>query len=262
MTRLSEDKCLKRLKKYSDYNENSYGININYELNSTELINLCERINLKQFGIKESFHTMCDIMHYVYERLYCPDIRAKTTRLTRFSANTVLDMIERKKIRLSCWVYSQVLTECFLALGIPARMVRCLSGLLFDNDCHCVTVAYCDEYKKYVLFDVANNTIYYSYKGYPLSLGEFREHILSDNRILVIQAKPGNKQGLIKYWIKNLMIFQNFEIQQYGNELNISNNRSIYLYPAKLRIQKMTIPINTNYQPVFVRNSEEFWRLP
>lgn len=39
MTRLSEDKCLKRLKKYSDYNENSYGININYKLNSTELIN-------------------------------------------------------------------------------------------------------------------------------------------------------------------------------------------------------------------------------
>ena len=258
----SEKYLLKRLKKYRYYTQESNVVSFTYEFNTTELKNLYQRQGLVQFGNKKTFESMVKVMHSVFDKLYINDLQKNTDIITNFASDYIFDMADTKKYRFSCWVYATTLKECFLSLGIPARMIRCLSGLFFDRDCHCVTIAYCEEYKKYVLFDVANNTVYYSSKGIPLSLQELRDCIIDDKRIIVLQSEVGEKQGLIDYWIKNMVLFQCYEKSRYGNELNISDNRIVFLAPANLRFYSKPFLANKNYQAILTRCDDEFWMLP
>lgn len=235
---------------------------LKYEFDSPELKMLCKKHHLERFGKKTQLATMSEIMHFVFESLSEGDDGGKMLIVTQFSSLTIDKIKENSNRKLSCWVYSLYLTECFLSIGIPARMIRCLSGLKFDNECHCVVVAYCDEYKKNVLFDVANNTVYYSYTGEPLSLPEFRDYIINKKRIFYIQKGNHDKESLINYWVKNLSIFQSYEIQRYGNELGlpyIEKNRILYLLPQNLKASRKWIHSVYGLSVVVTRNQKAFW---
>lgn len=257
----SKKKLYKRLNEYSKYNNEHTDIKLQYEFNSPELSFLCDKYDFKSFGEKSLLATMSDIMHFVFKSLSISE-KKKIIEIKYFSSLTIDDLREKNKERFSCWVYALYLTECFLSLGIQARMIRCFSGLPFDNDCHCVVVAYCDEYKKNVLFDVANNTVYYSYFGEPLSLKEFRDCIITGERIFYIQERRNDKESLINYWVKNLLIFQSYEIQRYGNELGFqynNTNRVIFLLPHNLNISRKWLASICDYKAVVTRNQDVFW---
>ena len=168
-----EEKFLnKRLVEFSQYGKKTAGITFSYEMRSNDLKVVYLENRLWRFGDKKLLKVMCNVMHYVSSFLSCSDKNISIEYIQNFSAHTVYEMVMHRKVKLLCWVYAQYLTECFLSMGIPARKVRCFSGIYGDKDCHCVTLAYCEEYKKFVLFDPASNIVLYSYEGIPLDIRE------------------------------------------------------------------------------------------
>ena len=262
MNPLSKMFYLSRLNKYSSYDEHTHGIKITYNYSSEEFAEVRKCYKLNPYVQRHSFADMQQIMHTVFHTLSSTQVKKPILQYKAFSSISLYRMKEESDVYVSCWGYAQTLTECFLAVGIPARMVRVHSGLFYDFECHCVCVAYCAELKKNVLFDVANNVIYYSEKCVPLDLNEFREFVTHNKRIIVLQNKKGEKSGLITYWLKNLIVFQCFEREKFGNALNESDNRVVYLLPEKLNLQS-NILLKTNCtDTIITRNSNEFWQLP
>lgn len=255
----------KRLKNFSQYGNKEKGITFSYELESKDLKLVYFENCLWRFGDIKLLKVMCSVMHYVSAFLNCSDINASTEYIQNFSAHTVYEMVMHKKVRLSCWVYAQYLTECFLAMGIPARMVRCFSGIYGDKDCHCVTLAYCEEYKKFVLFDPANNIVLYSYKGVPLDIRELRDMLISGERILFLQKTNEERIKFLYYWKKNLIFFQCYERQKCGNELSrdVRNaNRMVILRPKRIGLYAKFMLAGKAYPSVCTMNQDEFWKLP
>lgn len=260
--KINENKLKSRLHKYNAYDAEYRGVSLQYDFQSPELDKIYELNKLYKFGDPTQLSTLCNIMHYVFDLLN-QDREPQQRPLLRqnFSSLTIYDEVKSCKNRFSCWSHALYLTECLLALGVPARMIRCRSGLVFDRDCHCVTVAYCSEYKKYVMLDSANDVVLYSYSGIPLNLSEFRQYVSLEKRIFYIQKSHGQKASYLKYWIKNLLIFQSYEIQRYGNELNTlynTTNRNIFLLPLNLDIKKVHLYANKNYPTLITRNEKEF----
>ncbi len=258
---LSETRNRRRLNEYKAYDLSFHGIDKKFIFDAPELAQIYKVNFLDTFGDPKRLSVMCKIMHYVFNLLNQND-KDKKICLQQFSALTIYNDIKQHKLNLSCWVYATYLTECFLSMGIKARMIRCFSGKKYETECHCVVVAYCEEYKKNVLFDPANDTLLYSYQGIPLNLGELRRHIIENKRIFFISTEPKGKNNLLKYWIKDLMIFQSYEIQQYGNELGLSINRInriIYLVPQKFHVNQHALYFVPRYPVVITRNESEFW---
>jgi len=248
----------KRLEKYELYDEKIEEYQISYDFEAPEFKQIKEANHLDEFDDIRKLKAMSTIMHQVNLKFHPSEKSAKAITITEFSALSIDDILKDGKA-LSCWVQATYLTEVFLALGIPARMVRCMSGIRGDYECHCVTVAFCEEYKKLVLFDVANDSIYYSEKAVPLDLCEFRDYIVKGKRIYYVQKKNHEKEGLMKYWIKNLMVFQSYEIQRYGNELGKKENRFILLIPQDFDERWILRKCKWDYPCVISRNQKQFW---
>lgn len=254
---------LSRLNKYRDYNAQTHGIRITYNYQSDEFDEVRKCYNLNSYVKKHSFIDMQHIMHTVFHTLSSEKIQNPIMQYKAFSSISLYHMTQASDVYVSCWGYAQTLTECFLSIGIPARMVRVHSGLFCDYECHCVCIAYCTELKKNVLFDVANNVIYYSENCIPLDLNEFRESIVYNKRIIVLQSSKNEKAGLISYWLKNLIVFQCFETEKFGNALNAGDNRVVYLVPENLALGCTNVLLNTKCTKIIItRNNNEFWQLP
>ena len=121
-----ESFLFKRFARYSEYDKDYVGILFEYGYDAKELYDVLEENGLEHFGNKNLLSTMKNIMHYVSKKLYQADGNVKITILKHFSVLTINELIKLNKYKFSCWVYALYLAECFLALGIPARMIRCL----------------------------------------------------------------------------------------------------------------------------------------
>lgn len=262
MNSLLKEFYTSRLNKYNKYDEQTHGIKITYDYYSDKFAEVRHCYNLDSYIQRHNFNDMQHIMHNIFDIFNSVKSTKPIMKYRKFSSISLINMIQKENIYISCWGYAQTLTECFLSIGIPARMVRVHSGLFFDNECHCVCVAYCSELKKNILFDVANNIIYYSEKCIPLDLNEFREYVLLNKRIIVLQKKDGEKSGLITYWLKNLLVFQCFEKEGFGNALNPNNNRVVYLVPEKLNLKRNILLQSECKNCIVTRNNKEFWQLP
>lgn len=258
------NRCLKsfyysRLVKYSNYGLQTHEVKITFNFHSNNFLEVRKCYGLDSYIQRHSFADMQRIMHIVFDALSSSTGKKMFIPRDGLSSISLCRTIQESNDRIPCWGYALTLTECFLSIGIPARMIRAHSGLPFDHECHCVCVAYCPDLKKDVLFDVANNVIYYSEKCVPLDLNEFRERIINDKRIIVIQKKTGEKDGLIAYWLKNLVVFQCFEEERFGNGINNNGNRIVYLIPERLNLNRNVL-LKTNCKRVIVtRNNGEFW---
>lgn len=176
---------------------------------------------------------------------------------------SVLHATETQHVHSNCYTYAVVLNEVFLSMGIYSRMIRCMPCDLEYTDCHCVTVAYLDDYQKWVVFDPANRSYYVNEKMEPLGLMEMRSAILQGRKIYVPMMARDKLQGLLNYWTKNLVRFECSQVSAFGIE-DAPGNRIVYhLNPSLLRVSDKVADFGEfKLNHIHLYNPNTFWQTP
>ncbi len=126
---------------------------------------------------------------------------------------------------INCLNKSKVLSECCLALGIPARRVSIMPFSPYDMDNHVVTEIYDDTRKKWVMMDPTTGGMFVDEKKTPLSLLEMRERFAGNRFITFIPASSRTrdlealeKKHLYDNWYicKNLFYLNVEKYQKFG----------------------------------------------
>ena len=111
----------------------------------------------------------------------------------------------------NCRLHSILAFELFLAAGLDARYITCMSEDLNDNDCHVVNEVWLPELGKWAMIDTDMRGHYVSdLNGIPLSLKEMRELYISGEKMMVHPAfKKGHtrKDWYYAYMAKNTYWF-------------------------------------------------------
>lgn len=127
---------------------------------------------------------------------------------------------------LNCRGLAIVLSECYLAMGFPARFVTCMPKTLV-SDCHVINAVYSATLDKWLWMDPTNNAWVMDENGTPLSIQEVRER-LRDGRPLVLneEANWNNQQKtvaddyLYNYMAKNLYYLSCWTRYEFNTESN------------------------------------------
>ncbi len=160
----------------------------------------------------------------------------------------------------NCYIAATVLLEIFLSLGYVARMVRCLPIDLRYDECHCVTIAYINELKKFVAFDPAMGGCYIDNNGYPLNIADIRRYLISNEKFYIRSIFNIDQDNIRKYLVKNMIRFQVHEKAMYGREISSENDVFIHLNPMNIPIKtKDYINGNKHVKHIFINNDASFW---
>ncbi len=179
------------LKKYNNYSCEKIPNRIfsdEYEkTTSFKLRGIIKKYNLKAIdkGKNDFFH-ITNIMKWVADTLKVGFKKEVYMPLESMNTNSILDVVLKNNKKANCWMHSIVLTECCLALGFMAKMVRCMP-IGDDNimGCHCVTHVYTKTYDKWVVMDAANSAYYLSEDMIPMNLLELKNSIIEDKKIYI-----------------------------------------------------------------------------
>lgn len=128
--------------------------------------------------------------------------------------HNVVDMYQAVKGKqgLNCRMLAKLLTQCYLAMGWPARFVICEPRLRGqDNDCHVICIVWSRELGKWVWMDPSFAAYVSDENGLLLHPGEVRQRLIA-GRPLVLNPDanwnhktPQTKQGYLEtYMAKNL----------------------------------------------------------
>lgn len=180
-----------------------------------------------------------------------------STNINSFHAIEVLNK-SKHGFKSNCFVTATVLTECFLSMGYIARVVRCMPIDLRFNECHCMTIAYVQDFNKFVAFDAAMGGCYIDSKGIPQGIADIRRNIIEGKEIHIRSIFNMQNKNIIAYLCKNMIRFQSHKISKYGNEIfNPSNTTCI------VNLNPITIPLqnknNSKNEHIYIYNDECFW---
>lgn len=179
------------------------------------------------------------------------------------NALSILEKTRSKKIKSNCYMFAVVLNEVFLSMGFYSRMVRCMPLDMEYNDCHCVTVAYVEEYHKWVVFDAANRAYYLNQKMEPVGLMEIRHALIAHEKIYIPMASRYVTRQIMNYWMKQLIRYECYAVSCFGAE-DLAGDRIIYhLNPKLYCINDKTVSF-PHFRLIHrhTSNPETFWSAP
>lgn len=179
------------------------------------------------------------------------------------NALQILEKTETKKLKSNCYMFAVVLNEVFLSMGFYSRMVRCMPLDMEYNDCHCVTVAYVEEYHKWVVFDAANRAYYLNQKMEPIGLMEIRQALIAQETIYIPMASRHVTRQIMNYWMKQSIRYECYAMSCFGAE-DLAGDRIMYhLNPKKYCIKDKTVSF-PQFQLIHrhTSNPEVFWTAP
>jgi len=210
-------------------------------------------------GTGNSFKKMVTLMTWVNDTLIgdgnCYPMRP-------LNALNALDLTKREEALSNCYVYSVVLNEVFLSMGYYSRMVRCMPIDLFFQDCHCVTVAYVDDYKKWVVFDAPNRAYYLNRQMIPMDIMTFREFLIKNEPVYIPKASRDFIQNICDYWIKNMIRFECSAVSCFGAE-DMANKIICCLQPLTIPVSDKIIEGNNHRtEYIHTHNPSVFWEMP
>ena len=156
----------------------------------------------------------------------------------RCNAIDILRASAEEHIQSNCLMYSVVLSEALLAYGIKSKVVICKPyDFYFNADCHCMVHAYIDEYRKWILFDPAYNSVYRC-KGRFLSLQELRKCIISGSNIVIfgLDKKTDDIKSMIESLSQYLVVFFCLEYNGFNCHSKVYDNNINILFPKRYEI--------------------------
>ena len=185
---------------------------------------LVEKYNLDRIsGSGDDFSKSLNVMKWLFSILrHDPDYHNNSND----NADNLLEHLNNGG-SINCRATAVILTECLLALGIPARTVWLMPMNPYDEDCHVISMAYCKEMGKWVTFDATVNSIVMDEKGHPLDPIEIRTVLENmgtlkfSNELLYYRVKCSHEaqcKGYYSYLAKNMFYFKSYKINCFKYE--------------------------------------------
>lgn len=241
--------------KYSDVDES---INFTYDMSDLRLIELRNLYSLNAIaGNGSDFLKLMRITYWVANHLHFGSLVSTES----FHALDVLNNTQNG-VNSNCFIAATVLTECFLAMNYPARMVRCMPIDLRFNECHCMTVAYAWDEKRFIAFDSAMGGYYQDSKGRPMNISDIRKAIIGRKPFKLRSIFKTNFVNAIEqYLCKNIVRFQSHQHTKYGNEIKDgSKDVMINLNPTTIHLcNKESMYNGKTTKHIFIYNDSLFW---
>lgn len=111
----------------------------------------------------------------------------------------------------NCRFLAMMLTDCYLALGMPARFLTCASKWKKDGDCHVTVMVWSRQLGKWVWMDPSFAAYITDENGLLLHHGEVRERLINGKPLILNEDANWNNENkqtkedyLENYMAKNL----------------------------------------------------------
>ena len=156
-----------------------------------------------------------------------------------------------------------VLNECYLAMGIPSRVITCMPKT-YVTDCHVINAVYSSTLGKWLWVDPTNNAWVTDDRGNMLSIQEVRERLISGQPVQVNEEANWNNQKkitteeyLYDYMAKNLFYLESWTRYGFNTESDHENLINyIFLQPTGCESSQRR-PRNLS-----VNDDRYFWQVP
>jgi len=257
---------LKRFEKY-DSNE-IHKITYVYERNdSSNFDKICDFFNLNSIAGKGTeLKKLTNLRHWVYTMFQGRGdhtICAPKESRKHWNIFTINENMMRSPFTADCGTIALIMTEVLLSMGWKARWIQCLPLDLRQNESHCVTHVWSEEYNKWIIIDAAQDVFYFNSKAIPYGLPDLRDAIINNDRILIYSTAEKQK-GMLwlkQYWVKNIFRFHTLGFSGF-DMFSLEKQEHYYLNPLGYELsdkivkdeQNIDIHINTH-------NYEEFWEI-
>lgn len=176
--------------------------------------------------------------------------------------------------KINCWMYSTIMNDAVLALGIPARIIHLRPPTEPPRESHVVASAYCRELERWILFDADMNAVVRDEEGMPLGVREIRRRI-ADRRPLRVSDSVhmkgvsflGHRIGkrlYLWYLSKNIFRMDCPMLSRPDYEAAASGRRYIQLIPDGYNDPWLAAPHRTpaGNEVRYTRDEDAFWQAP
>ena len=158
-------------------------------------------------------------------------ILKKVREECKYNALDLFRHAQENKRGYNCRFLAEMLTDCYLALGYPARFITCESKEIGDPDCHVIVMVWSKTLNKWVWMDPSFAAYVTDENGILLHPGEVRERLI-DGRPLVLnpdanwnhKSKRTKEEYIDRYMAKNLYTIQS----HLTNRPEIENEENSY----------------------------------
>ncbi len=199
------------LKKYSTYNNSGQTKpEFTYEFNTPILKEIRSAFNLDSIaGNGDEISRIKNVMYWLHNTIEHDG--SSSWPKCKFNALELYRVAKSEKRGLNCRFISMMLTDCYLALGMPARFITCSSKRIDDPDCHVITIVWSKTLNKWVWMDPSFAAYITDENGTLLNHREVRKRLaeglplnLNEDANWCNRVKQTKKDYLESYMAKNL----------------------------------------------------------
>jgi hypothetical protein len=196
------------------------------------------------------------------------------SRPQRMNGLHLAHLAQEEGKRLNCWMYSTIMNDATLSLGIPSRIIYLLPHKDPPSENHVVTTAYCRELGRWVMFDADMNAFVTDPDGTPLGITEIRRRVVyrqplrvSDSVDLKYASLLGSrllKRLYLWYLSKNIFRMNCPMRSEPDYETAKSGRRYMQLIPDGYNDEWLDAPRRTpaGNETRYIRDEEAFWQAP
>ena len=169
------------------------------------------------------------VMYWLHDAI--PHDGSSSWPQCKYNALDLFRHAQENKRGYNCRFLAEMLTDCYLALGYPARFITCESKEIGDPDCHVIVMVWSKTLNKWVWMDPSFAAYVTDENGTLLHPGEVRERLI-DGRPLVLnpdanwnhKSKQTKEEYIDRYMAKNLYTIQS----HLTNRPEIENEENSY----------------------------------
>ena len=176
---------------------------------------------------------------------------------------SIMESVNNLSEGTNCLSFATVLNEIFLAFGYKSRLVQCLPIDLRSTECHCLTVVYSDEYKRWIVFDPAFGTYYADENNLPIDMIDLRYRLSKQLTVNTPFVPRVRRKSLLKYLTKNMIRFQCFAENKFNMVADNKDSVVYQLIPLGITLNdKIITREQGTRQIIYTTDQEKFWRIP
>lgn len=159
-------------------------------------------------GHGDEISRMLNVLHFVHNEV------SHDGGFNPFCEKDAIDMYNYAKVNkrgINCRCLAIMLSEMYLALGMPARYITCLPADPNDNDCHVIVSVWSRDKGKWLWMDPTFDAYVQDDKGNYLSIQEVRERLIKGLPLVLNEdanwnhkSKQSKEEYIESYMAKNL----------------------------------------------------------
>ena len=176
--------------------------------------------------------------------------------------------------RINCWMYSIILNDAILALGIPSRIIHLLPPKKSPGESHVVITFYCRDLRRWVMLDADMNGFVTDEDGAPLGVREIRRRIVDRRPLRVSDSvhmkgvsflRRGIRKRLYLWYLSKNIFRMSCPMQSEPDyETAASGRRYLQLIPDDYNDEWLSVPRRTSAgnEIRYTRDEDAFWQAP